>query len=162
MKLRSILVILVIICLTGCALFGIFSWSKNNGKETIEVRRSRAAKKVEELIIDDVTMQHINTTWDQANPLWKNDLSTYLQSYVRLVAPEQSRSLSVKQLFINIIIRTIRTKGFSLPIYLTIDDFGAVLAFPEGVDPTVYWFLYNAPFPMLGFELEDFLNIIVP
>ncbi len=159
---KKVVVVIIILCVAGCALFGIFSLSKNNRKELIEVRRIREARMVEEIVLDDVTMQHINTTWDQANPLWKNDLSTYLQSYVRLVAPEQSRSLSVKQLFINIIIRTIRTKGFSLPIYLTIDDFGAVLAFPEGVDPTVYWFLYNAPFPMLGFELEDFLNIIVP
>ena len=162
MKLGSILVILVIICLTGCALFGIFSWSKNGGKETIEMRRSRAAKIVEELVLDDITMQYINTTWDQANIMWKIDMSDYYERYIRLVAPEQSRTLSVKQLFVNIIIRTIKTKGFSLPIYLTIDDFGAVLAFPEGVDPTVYWFLFNAPFPMLGFELEDFLNIIVP
>ena len=159
---KKVVVVIIILCVAGCALFGIFSLSKNNRKELIEVRRIREARMVEEIVLDDVTMQHINTTWDQANPLWKNDLSTYLQSYVRLVAPEQSRSLSVKQLFINIIIRTIRTKGFSLPIYLTIDDFGAVLAFPEGVDPTVYWFIYNAPFPMLGFELEDFLNIIVP
>ena len=159
---KKVVVVIIILCVAGCALFGIFSLSKNNRKELIEVRRIREARMVEEIVLDDVTMQHINTTWDQANPLWKNDLSTYLQSYVHLVAPEQSRSLSVKQLFINIIIRTIRTKGFSLPIYLTIDDFGAVLAFPEGVDPTVYWFIYNAPFPMLGFELEDFLNIIVP
>jgi hypothetical protein len=148
--------------MTGCALFGVFSWIENGGKESIEMKMKRVQKMDEGLVLDPETIQNIETTWEQANPFWRDDLEMYRQTYYEKVGKSGDKLVGAKKLFINIIVRTIKTKNLILPLNLNIDDFGAVLQFPDGVDTTVYWFLYNAHFPLLGYVVSDFQNIIVP
>jgi len=61
-----------------------------------------------------------------------------------------------------VIKRTMVLKGFQQLHNLNYEDFTAVLAFPDGADSTVYWFLINGGFPLLGFTLQDFQYQTVP
>ena len=161
---RKIIIIVIIatVGLAGCALFGIFSFSKNGDKEIIEMRRIRQAEIVEELILDPVTLQNIQSTWENLNTLWIQDLDIYVERYGRMVAGGVPGIEATRIMFDNIIRRTITIKNLSLPLNLNVDDFGAVLAFPEGVEYSVYWFVFNGGFPLLGFSQYDLHYLTVP
>jgi len=156
------LIILVVIGMAGCAIFGIFSFNKSNGKEVIELSRSMQSVIREEIQFDKETAVKVNQTWNDISVLWKEDLEIYMMRYFTLVAAGAPNKKGLKSMFVDIIKRTIILKGLNMPLNITADDFGAVLAFPEGVDYTVYWFITNAGFPQLGFGESDFVNSTVP
>ncbi len=143
-------------------MFGIFSFEKNGGKETLTMSRTTNRKIVEGVVLDNQTRNAIETTWDNLNPLWKTDFNKYTKRYNQIVLDNPVKFVSAKKLYIDIIKRTIDTKKLSQPLYLTIDDFGSVLKFPEGVDYTVYWFVMSGNFPLLEFRPQDFQYTTVP
>jgi len=159
---KVVAMLAVLLALAGCALFGVLSFSKNGGKEVIEVNRSITKKVNEELKLDDETVQAINTTWEEINPMWKADFTTYTKRYNTLVMANAMKEYPAKSLFVAVIKRTMVLKGFQQLHNLNYEDFTAVLAFPDGADSTVYWFLINGGFPLLGFTLQDFQYQTVP
>ncbi len=162
MKLKCLLSIVIMIGLSGCALFGVFSFSKDGGKEVFEVSRSMQRKINEEIVIDQKTEQAIETTWADINPLWKDDFNTYTNRYNTVIMGGVSKKVTPENLFIEVIKRTMLLKGFKQLHNLNFEDFGDVLGFPEGVDYTVYWFIINGGFAQLGFGQSDFVNTTIP
>jgi len=162
MKHKVIIIISIMICVTGCALFGVFSWSKDNGKETIEVRRRRQQKINEGVVIDPVTTATIERWWEQAGPDWKNVLQTYTERYNSVVLTQWDLIYTNRELFEAVIKRTIVIRSLHLPLEHDIDEMTHELNYPEDADDAVYWFVVNGSYPLLGFEKWELGGILIP
>lgn len=126
------------------------------------MRHRRAQIKEAPIGLDDLTLQRITAVWNAANPAFVDQLETYTMKYNEEVIINASQFKTPGEIFRAIILRTVRNKNLPLPLNLTLDDFGAVLAFPEGVEPCVYWFIVNASFPLLGMTYNELFECIVP